>query len=246
MLSYVGRGQISTEDGVRRVVALRQAALLLDDPLSEPAEIIRRITDEMRDDIGDSVGPSSAARTLGVSTQALSHWMDEGLLAVVQGPNGRRRIPLGQLEDLTQRVTDLREQGRDRGALVEALRQQAADEIESVITSGIPGESLAGEGAGGHRPAELRSLEMHRLIAERLTAEIVARAKERVGQWLEDGRPVHPYWAQQWQRLLERPVDEIRELLAADTQEMRDLRQATPFAGVLDESERRQIIEEIA
>ena len=96
-----------------------------------------------------------------------------------------------------------------------------------------------------HRTAELRSIELHRLVAERLTDAMVVDARRRVERWLNTGGPVHPAYARQWLDLLSRPVPEIAAALVEDSSEMRDLRQNSPFAGALSEEERLAVINRI-
>lgn len=86
---------------------------------------------------------------------------------------------------------------------------------------------------------------MHRLVAERLDAEVLDRARARVGGWLTVDGPVDPRWARQWGELLDLPIAELKERLVEDGERMRDLRQSTPFAGIVREDERRTIIEEV-
>jgi hypothetical protein len=92
-----------------------------------------------------------------------------------------------------------------------------------------------------HRLAEERSLALHRVIAERLRSDprVLGRAREKVQRWEASGRS--PHYARAWQRLLEGPLEPLCELLVADTEEARALRQATPFAGVLSPQERWRI-----
>lgn len=97
----------------------------------------------------------------------------------------------------------------------------------------------------GHRTAELRSIAMHRLIVERLDAGVLERARARIGRWLVEDGPVDRRWALQWEELLDLPVGKLKEKLVEDSEDMRDLRQSTPFAGVLREDERRKILEEV-
>lgn len=86
---------------------------------------------------------------------------------------------------------------------------------------------------------------MHRLVAERLNVAVLARARERVGGWLAEDGPVDRRWASQWNDLLNLPIGELKGKLVEDSEGMRDLRQSTPFAGVLKEDERRKILEEV-
>jgi len=88
---------------------------------------------------------------------------------------------------------------------------------------------------GRHRLAEERSLELHRLVAERLAAEpgLVDRARQRVEQWLRDGS-VARRWADAWLEVLARPLAEVTLMLTDPGEPARQLRQSSPFAGVVD------------
>jgi hypothetical protein len=97
----------------------------------------------------------------------------------------------------------------------------------------------------GHRTAELRSIALHRLVAERLDDDGVERARARVDGWLATGGPVPPESAARWRVLLAQPVAVIAESLTEDTEEMRDLRQTTPFAGVISAQQRWRVIRDV-
>jgi len=60
-------------------------------------------------------------------------------------------------------------------------------------------------------------------------------------------RRAHPrgqaaHWLDQWQRLLDGPADRLLEALTSRTGRSRELRQNSPFAGVLTDEAREQII----
>lgn len=90
-----------------------------------------------------------------------------------------------------------------------------------------------------HDSAERRSLELHRLVAERLRRDpaLLERARGRVRDWIGDGT-VSLHWAEAWDALLARPLPEILAVLVDPSQRARDLRQSSPFAGVLSPRER--------
>lgn len=98
-----------------------------------------------------------------------------------------------------------------------------------------------------HRPAELRSIELHRAVARRIGEDsaIIDRASSRVAEWIARGGPVDVARARRWQALLDGPRDELLGALVEDTPEMCDLRQVTPFAGVVDARERWRILREV-
>jgi len=97
-----------------------------------------------------------------------------------------------------------------------------------------------------HRLAEERSLALHRRIADRLVEDpaVLVRARARVQGWIETGN-VASYWAQEWDAVLSRSVDEIRALLVDESEYARALRQLTPFAGVVDPRTRWRIWREV-
>ena len=86
-----------------------------------------------------------------------------------------------------------------------------------------------------HALAEERSLALHRLVAARLREdpELVEAARERVHGWLRE-RSVAARWAREWLEILEGPLDAMAAVLTDPGEHSRQLRQTSPFAGVLD------------
>lgn len=96
-----------------------------------------------------------------------------------------------------------------------------------------------------HRTAERRSLALHAAVRGRLTPHVLADARRRVDGWLHDGGPVPPDAAAAWRRLLDGPSQELADALTRDDETMRDLRQNTPFAGVVPPAERWRIVRKV-
>ena len=93
----------------------------------------------------------------------------------------------------------------------------------------------------GHKTAEMRSLAYHRRVAEKLSADasLLARASAKVDAALgEAGSALAPHYARGWRRLLDGPKADLLAFLVSDSQEARDYRQASPFAGALSARER--------
>jgi hypothetical protein len=97
-----------------------------------------------------------------------------------------------------------------------------------------------------HRVAEERSLAYHRAVAERLRGrpELIERARARVESWLAQG-PVHPVHARRWARLLTLPLEQLADALVDPSEDARELRQVSPFAGALSARERWAIWREV-
>jgi hypothetical protein len=87
---------------------------------------------------------------------------------------------------------------------------------------------------GRHAVAEDVSLELHRAVAKKLIEQpaLLERARERVAGWLRDGSVARPY-AEGWQAVLDRPFDDVVRFLGDPSERARQLRQTSPFAGVL-------------
>lgn len=88
-----------------------------------------------------------------------------------------------------------------------------------------------------------RSLALHAAIAERIAAApaaVIRRAERNVAHM----REVNPHASdllEEWERVLRWPVPEIIRVMLDPGLRARDLRQVTPFAGVLDPAERSQV-----
>ena len=91
----------------------------------------------------------------------------------------------------------------------------------------------------GHRRIDRRSLELHRAIAAKLKADpaLLEIARENLTRWCASRGRSQPYF-DAWQEILSRPLADILALLEEDSEHMDAMRQATPFAGVLEPAER--------
>jgi len=97
-----------------------------------------------------------------------------------------------------------------------------------------------------HRLAEERSLAYHRVIAARIRREpaILSAARHRVREWIA-ATPGPPPFALAWNEVLDGDADTIAQFLVDPGEHARELRQSTPFAGVLAPQERWRIWEEV-
>ncbi len=103
--------------------------------------------------------------------------------------------------------------------------------------------------AGIDRPLtrkDRRSLAMHRLVAAKLltdpnTVRSTARRNLATLRKADADDHARPY-IDEWKRLLDGPTDVVVDVLTSEAQTARDLRQVSPFAGVLADDERRRIL----
>ncbi len=93
---------------------------------------------------------------------------------------------------------------------------------------------------------QYRSLWLGYAAAGKLVADPVG-VLEKARHNLRDLMRIHSRgasrrWLDEWQKLVDGPVDAILEALTSRTPRARELRQNSPFAGVLSDPERRQVL----
>lgn len=218
------------------IVRLKRA-----EQLSPACEDIVTVRNNLERALGRTVRRAIAARALGISQTALDRWIASGDLPSVITPAGGREVPLDALVDLIEGVRAREGATDDRHPLASVIRQRRRD-AERLDPGEILPRRYRRSTEHGHRRAELRSLAYHRALARRLDDRIVDAARRRLRQWRSEGK-IDPRYAEEWERVLSRPLPRIAKLISADSQRARDLRQNSPFAGTLNEQERRRILE---
>jgi hypothetical protein len=93
-----------------------------------------------------------------------------------------------------------------------------------------------------HDRLERRSLALHQAVAAKLRErpELLSVAFENLDRWSRMESRSQPYW-DSWRHILTRPLEEILIVISEDSPRMTELRQSSPFAGVLDPRERWHI-----
>lgn len=101
-----------------------------------------------------------------------------------------------------------------------------------------------------HRRNEELSLRYHQAIAEELRADpdrVLAIARNTLARWMDNHRGTGAMWyLEQWDALLRESQETLLELMASPSQEARDMRQCSPFAGVLSNRRRLGILSEFS
>jgi hypothetical protein len=219
---------------VENIVRLRRAGRQA--PGSRDIALVRVALER---ELGETVSRRLAARALGVSHTALERWAKAGDLPLVYSREGRAEVPVPALLDLYEAVEAQSAAGSRRFVLAPTMasRRRAADSLH-IEEPGIHDDS-------SHGRARARSLAYHRAVAQRLRKPMVAEARHVLLRWREQGR-IDERYADRWEHLLARPVSEIRRALIEESQDADDLRQNSPFAGVLSEPERLRIMREAA
>lgn len=212
------------------------------------AERIRRVAPDvapvrrqLEAQLGPTLSRSRAGKILGISQTALDRWVAAGQIPVVITPSGRREVPRQVVLELRESLDRLKGKGIARHPLSVALaeRGRSARSVGEVAS-----ETRTPQRLSSHDTADRRSLAYHRAIAGRLDEALIAESRARVDRLATDGQ-MHPAYAKRWRAVLALPIDEIAEEITADSVEARELRQNSPFAGILNEHERHRIIESV-
>lgn len=232
----MGVGVLEKEQAVVGILRLRKVVPDLDE---SGRAALYAVISMLEDAAGPTLSQSELGRVLGVSHTTVRRWIEKGDLPTVPTPRGRNEISVGQAVELLEAVEAISEGSRNH-ALARVMRDQrnqaAALNVE-LLYRGRTAEDIR-----GHGKAEWRSLAYHRAVAQRLDRRILSDARQRLDRWRRDGR-IHPIWAAEWQRVLDRPEDEIVRVLSSDSEHARALRQSSPFTGVLTDHERRRVVE---
>lgn len=218
---------------MRKIAHLRRAQRRL--PRDRDIAAVRSALEQ---ELGETVSIRTGARFMGVSHAALSRWIKSGDLPTVHATNGRQELPVPMLLDLHEQVNEERQLGKRKRHLLEPALLERRE-----LARRTSAADLTHKGdAAGHGSAEQRGLAYHRAVARRLNKRMADEALYRVWKWRDAGR-LDPRYADAWERILELPIAEVRRAMTEDSQKGHDLRQNSPFAGMLSEPERRKLLE---
>ena len=97
-----------------------------------------------------------------------------------------------------------------------------------------------------HLDIEKRSIILHQAIADKIikNPSFLEKAKENLHRWssMKDQNRSSKYF-KEWEKILEKDVDEILKIMVENTEQMHLLRQSSPFTGILTPQERWKIYE---
>lgn len=236
MMPTLVRSGIDVGRAVESIVRLRRATGQGDEEMNRDVEPVLLFLEEM---VGPTVKRAEAARLLGISHTALDSWVAKGDIPVVLTPSGRREVPLSQVVDLLEQLGDRANDGPHALAkIIRDRRRQAAAIPEGDFLPASRRKPRT------HKVPELHALAYHRLVARRLDDKLVSDARKRLRRWEETGR-IDQRWADAWERILAMPAERIAQVVTADSERGRALRQTSPFAGALSEHERQRVIQAV-
>lgn len=133
-----------------------------------------------------------------------------------------------------QHVVDLCDEGRLACERIRVHRRVRRDSIEAMRAR----RTLTRE--------ETRSLWLNRAVAAAVArdpARVLSHARRNLDhlERVHEGTPVIT-WLRRWRAVLDQGPETVMEVLSATTPDAAELRQNSPFAGVLPDSERRRVL----
>lgn len=140
-----------------------------------------------------------------------------------------------------QHVVDLCERGALASRSVGSHRRVARADVE-VLASSRPRMSAM-------RPEQTRSLWLHRAVAGRLARDpdgVMRRARRNLDR-LERAHPtgMSARWLARWRHVINQGPEAVMRVLVTESAEADELRQNSPFAGVLSDGERLAVLRSV-
>jgi excisionase family DNA binding protein len=93
---------------------------------------------------------------------------------------------------------------------------------------------------------QLRSLWLGYAVAGQLVEDpegVLSKARQNLAKLqLVHTRGQGARWLAEWAKLLDGPIEDVLDVLTSRSERSRELRQNTPFAGVVPEDERQQVL----
>jgi len=133
-----------------------------------------------------------------------------------------------------QHVADLCDRGKIDHVRVGTHRRVPRSEVDRLI-----GQQLTRE--------EEKSLRLHQALLTPMLTDptvVIAQARNNLDRWTGMHRPdgMTVRYFEEWKRVLDHGLDAIVEVMVSPSQEARELRQNSPFAGVLPDETRLRVL----
>ncbi len=136
-----------------------------------------------------------------------------------------------------QHVVGLCDRGELRATSIGAHRRLRRNDVETYARRRTSGEMT---------PDQLRSLWLHRAVAGQVAAgpdSALQLARENTRRFLARGPSSgSARWLRRWLRLIDQGPEPVMEMLTSTSGVAREMRQNSPFAGVLSEPERLAVL----
>ncbi|NND65776.1 MAG: hypothetical protein HKM24_07410 [Gammaproteobacteria bacterium] len=98
-------------------------------------------------------------------------------------------------------------------------------------------------GYSDHCLLDARSLALHCKIAQKISQDptLINQAKANLERWAQRYPNAQPKYFSQWKNILNRSWEDVAAFITSLSEEATQLRQSSPFAGILTTKERKKI-----
>jgi excisionase family DNA binding protein len=137
-----------------------------------------------------------------------------------------------------QHVVNLSNRGEIASTKVGAHRRIPLSEVERL------------RGRSGLTPEREKSLRLHQALIGDLLENpdaVISKARENIARWLPQQRPdgMSASYLREWECILDSGLDRILDALTATDEKSYELRENSPFAGVLSQERRAKVLRTI-
>lgn len=159
---------------------------------------------------------------------------------VFNGFVGGTMLKTGEVAEMLgvsrQHVVNLSNRGELQSTKVGAHRRIPLSEVERL------------QGKTGLTPEREKSLRLHQaLIGDLLTdpEKVIDKARTNIARWLPQQRSdgMTAQYLREWQEILDSGLDRIVDALTATDEKSCELRENSPFAGVLSQERRAKVLQ---
>ena len=134
-----------------------------------------------------------------------------------------------------QHIVNLSDRGEIDSTKVGAHRRIPLSEVERL------------QGGNGLTPEREKSLRLHQALIGDLLENpdaVISKARENIARWLPQQRAdgMSAFYLREWERILDSGLDRILEALTGIDEKSYELRENSPFAGVLSQERRAKVL----
>ena len=134
-----------------------------------------------------------------------------------------------------QHIVNLADRGEIDSTKVGAHRRIPLSEVERL------------QGGNGLTPEREKSLRLHQALIGDLLENpdaVMNKVRENIARWLPQQRVdgMSAFYLREWERILDSGLDRILEALTATDEKSYELRENSPFAGVLSQERRAKVL----
>ncbi|WP_332642188.1 helix-turn-helix domain-containing protein [Aeromicrobium sp.] len=136
-----------------------------------------------------------------------------------------------------QHVVNLSNRGEITSTKVGAHRRIPLSEVQRLQRPGLT-------------PEREKSLRLHQALIGDLLEDpdaVIGKARENIARWLPQQRPdgMSAIYLREWERILDSGIDQIIDAFTATDEKSYELRENSPFAGVLSQERRVKVLRTI-